>query len=173
MISNTITKEIHVRVMSLVYDILDKAEKLYPYHGFRNLILPVTYRTDMKQVAGLAYCTSIKIELNADLFLENLESFFVSTIPHEVAHIIATKVFPDAKQNHGPEWKSVMRSLGYVPTARHSFAPTATMKSNSLFRYTCSCDKEFFLSKIMHNKINRGNDRYHTVCKTKIVFNPL
>ena len=172
-----VTLELHKRVMNHIYDILDKADKIYPGNGFSTLVTPVTYRTDMKTTAGFAYPSLKRIELNATIFLANIENFFDDTIPHELAHILTRMLYPTAKQSHGPEWKSVMRNLGFSPTRCHSYDVTSINRDNAkLSRYTCQCNdgtKEFFLSKILHNKINKGHFRICVTCKTRIIFTPL
>lgn len=122
-----------------------------------NLKIPVSYRTDLKKVAGLAWCYSnIRIELSEQLFLENIEKFFLTTIPHEVAHILTVMLYPEAKQDHGPEWKSVMRILGIEPKRCHNYNILSCYKPGSYFRYSCSCNPHHNLTKIRHKRINLG-----------------
>lgn len=69
--------------------------------------------------AGRAWLGQWRIQLNEQLCKENLEDFMNDTIPHEVAHLIAYKVFGD--DGHGEGWKSVMRALGLNPTRCHEY----------------------------------------------------
>lgn len=43
-----------------------------------------------------------------------------TTIAHELAHFIAYKLFPNAQQWHGPEFRSIMQSIGYSGDTFHS-----------------------------------------------------
>ena len=69
--------------------------------------------------AGRAWLTQWRIQLNEQLCKENLQDFMNDTIPHEVAHLVAYKVFGD--DGHGDGWRSVMRALGLNPTRCHEY----------------------------------------------------
>jgi len=69
--------------------------------------------------AGKAWLGQWRIQLNEQLCKENIEDFINDTIPHEVAHLIAYKVFGD--DGHGDGWKSVMRALGLNPSRCHNY----------------------------------------------------
>jgi SprT protein len=70
-------------------------------------------------MAGRAWLTQWRIQLNEQLCKENLENFINETVPHEVAHLVAYKVFGD--DGHGDGWRSVMRALGLNPTRCHDY----------------------------------------------------
>lgn len=69
--------------------------------------------------AGRAWLGQWRIQLNEQLCKENLEDFINDTVPHEVAHLVAYKVFGD--DGHGDGWRSVMRALGLNPTRCHDY----------------------------------------------------
>lgn len=69
--------------------------------------------------AGRAWLTQWRIQLNEQLCKENVEDFIQTTIPHEVAHLVAYKVFGD--DGHGNGWKSVMRALSLDPERCHDY----------------------------------------------------
>ena len=69
--------------------------------------------------AGRAWLGQWRIQLNEQLCKENIEDFINDTIPHEVAHLVAYKVFGD--DGHGEGWRSVMRALGLNPTRCHEY----------------------------------------------------
>lgn len=161
-----ITQEMHNRVVATIQSCIKKI-----LGQSYELDVPVTYRRDMKAVAGCAYVKSKRIELNEVLFLENVEQFFSRTIPHEVAHVITRIIYPHAKQAHGPEWRNVMSMLGVDDNTRcHSYDVSSVVKPrlSEKFTYVCSCDRPLILSKIMHNKIQRGSVRICMVCKTPV-----
>ena len=136
-----------------------------------NLIIPVSFRTDMKGIAGLAYCYNNKrIELSEQLFLENIEEFLSDTIPHEVAHILTAILYPDAKQDHGPEWKSIMRKLGVNPRRCHKYDITSCFKSKDRIKYTCACDNyTHMLSKIRHERVKIGTIYRCNTCDNRLI----
>jgi len=136
--------------------------------------IPVYFRTNMKGIAGLAYCNpeKFKIELSTQLFLKNTQSFLEDTIPHEVAHILTEILFPDAKQGHGPEWKSIMKKLGVVPNRHHTYDVSSCFKNNH--RYVCSCERVFSLSNLKHKKINSGKSSYSCPsCMSVLMYFPI
>ncbi|MFZ4599981.1 MAG: SprT-like domain-containing protein [Terrimicrobiaceae bacterium] len=69
--------------------------------------------------AGRAWLNQWRIQLNEQLCKENVEDFISQTIPHEVAHLVAYKVYGD--DGHGNGWKSVMRALDLDPTRCHDY----------------------------------------------------
>ena len=69
--------------------------------------------------AGRAWLGQWRIQLNEQLCKENTEDFMSDTIPHEVAHLVAYKVFGD--DGHGDGWRSVMRALGLNPSRCHDY----------------------------------------------------
>jgi SprT protein len=131
--------------------------------------IPVTFRTDMKAKAGIAYRRNHRIELSEQLFLENIEKFFATTIPHEVAHIIQYLAFPNAKQGHGPEWRSIMDRIGVESNRCHTYDVTSLVTQNR-HKYACVCAGRIFeLSTRMHNLIQSEKHRRCNTCNTRIV----
>lgn len=51
------------------------------------------------------------------LYRRILPSQRVEVIGHEVCHVAAWILFGDHIDDHGPHWKSLMRKLGYRPSA--------------------------------------------------------
>jgi len=50
------------------------------------------------------------------------------TIAHEIAHHITRKLYPLAKQAHGPEFRSVMQAIGYDGSTYHTMNPKAAKR---------------------------------------------
>lgn len=165
-----ITPELHARVNSTVQSCIKKIlGQSYELH------VPVSYRKDMVRVAGRAFMTSKKIELNEQLFLGNVDTFFSRTIPHEAAHLITKILYPKAKQAHGPEWRNVMNRLGVEDVKRcHSYDTSALVKSRvyEKFTYSCACERKLSLTKIIHNKIQNGSHRACIHCKVRVMYTP-
>lgn len=160
-----ITKELHDKVTNKINECTVKIL------GKENsLVIPVTYRTDMHVVAGTAWLGEKRIEFNTQLLLSNEEDFFAQTIPHEVAHILQIILYPHAKQSHGPEWRRIMIRLGCHPHRTHNYdvSVCSTMKR---FNYSCSCKKALMLTQIIHNKIQKGQNRSCSKCKSIVVYN--
>src|SRR5205809_286196 len=97
-----------------VRDTLAKAQK-----AFRQAFVFPTIGFKIRgRRAGCAYSHLNHIELNAQLFAENVDGFIRRTIPHEVAHLITRALFPMAKRSHGKEWQGVMHKLSVQDVAR-------------------------------------------------------
>lgn len=109
-----------------------------------------------------------KIDLNYGLFLRNTESFFIDTIPHEVAHVIAWEQFKG--KGHGKEWKQVMTDFGLVPTRCHNYDVTNVVKPSSVIRYhyRCACPQKVHYLELKNHVY--GDKRKCKHCMQPIVF---
>jgi SprT protein len=134
-----------------------------------SLVIPFTFRSDMKRVAGYAYQADHRIELSEQLFLNNNKEFSAYTIPHEVCHIVAWILFPNAKQHHGPEFRSLMRKLGCSEKTQVNY-DISSLKLE-LFKYSCGCrGKIFNITPAIHKKMQNGEKRYCNTCKERAIF---
>ena len=77
---------------------------------------------------GLAYFKRNLIRFNLILLVENEEEYIATTVPHEVAHLIAYKVWENDKtpnkkrmMPHGKIWKDVMAVLNTPPRVTHNY----------------------------------------------------
>ena len=129
----------------------------------------VSFRKDMKSVAGYAYQYQNRIELNEQLFESNQETFFSRTIPHECAHLIQKRLYPQAKQAHGPEFRSILRCLGADTSTRHQM-DVSVAYGKPMYQYKCSCDRVLNLTKLIHTRVQSGSSRHCKACKTIISF---
>jgi SprT protein len=117
------------------------------------------------RVAGKAVSKKWEIRLNPH-FLENgyFEDMLNQTLPHEFAHLICSKYFPE-ENGHGPYWKMVMRKLGLKPERCHDYDTSHIY----CFHYQCHC-REHYLSKVMHNKVKRGNSYRCKKCLAVLTY---
>lgn len=80
---------------------------------------------------GEAWYQRNLIRLNLTFLVENEETFLASTVPHEVAHLVARAVYTSKPHNgkkvrpHGTEWKEVMGVLGIEPKVKHTYDITS------------------------------------------------
>jgi SprT protein len=104
------------------------------------------------------------IRFNPWLFAKYYKHSLEQTIPHEVAHYITDCIWPIRKvKPHGPEWKSVMRSLGVEPRVTGDFDLAGIpVRQYQRFDYSCSC-KTHQLSLIRHRRVQSGQAEYR--CK--------
>lgn len=120
------------------------------------------------RVRGYAFYSENKIQLNSVYLMESAEhcdGVINTTVPHEIAHLITDKLFPNAKQAHGPEFKSVMVNLGLPPVRCHSmFIP-----SKKPLNYSCAC-RTWNVSPIIHKRMQNESRRFCRACKKILTF---
>lgn len=132
---------------------IDKANQHY------GTALPYpTLRFDLRgMTAGQAYSGRNLIRLNPLLLHENGEAFLQQTVPHEVAHLVADKLFGPGIRPHGREWQSVMAVLDASSERCHRFDTSrAAAYRQRRFSYACGCTRLHELSATRHNRIQRG-----------------
>lgn len=141
-----------------VVELCELADKIFGTKLFGNVSVGFFSKGT---AAGLAYHNG-RVEFN-EVLMERHPEEFDSTIIHEVAHIVTFKVFPNAKQNHGPEFKRVMRMLGADnPTRCHSYDVSGLKRYNTVkrFEYVCEAGCVHSLSVRRHNSIVNDGKRY-------------
>jgi SprT protein len=108
------------------------------------------------KVAGQAWTNDFKLRFNMHLAMGNQEHFLKTTVPHEVAHIVADYVYK-RRCNHGVYWQSVMNTFN-VPASRcHSYDTTGISTGLKKFSYACeNCGNKFGVGAKVHGKIQAG-----------------
>jgi len=150
-------------IISFLHDEYIAACHLYP---LKFSFPKVTFFTKTG-CAGRAWYTENLLEFNSVLALENGEAFKV-TITHELAHLITKNIFPNAKQAHGPEFKSVMRDMGSDTATYHKYDTTSvsTKRVKTRYIYSCACDIIHELT--IHKHKNKGY--CCTACKARLLY---
>lgn len=104
------------------------------------------------------------IRYNDRLLQENKQAFIRQTVPHEVAHLIARRLFGTCIKPHGPEWRTIMTLFKTEPSRCHNFSTehirTRRMKR---FLYRCDCRKHW-LSTIRHHRYLQGTTYLCRAC---------
>ena len=101
------------------------------------------------------------IRYNPWLFAKYTDDSFHNTIPHEVAHYIADKLYGMKNiRPHGKEWKMIMNQFGALPIIRADYDLSGTPQRNvRRYDYQCGCRK-VRMTAYRHNKVVRGQQRY-------------
>jgi predicted SprT family Zn-dependent metalloprotease len=126
------------------------------------------FRTDMFKVAGLAYRRQVRIDLNAQMFIANEEEFMARTIPHEFAHLVNFILNPKAKQAHGPEFRSILATMGASHKRGHAYDWSVATPGQS-YKYACACAEVRYLGRIVHKRL-QSEPRTCPSCKKKMIF---
>lgn len=133
----------------------------------RNFDLPIIEFKDMGRIAGKAIYKENKIIFSPTLFAENVIQFLGRTVPHEIAHLITHFIHPNARQHHGPEWRSVMQILGVQDIKRcHSYDTSSVGQNRIKYLYSCQCQKRFEFGSAKHKRFQKGIKYWCLTCKT-------
>ncbi len=109
------------------------------------------------------------IRYNALLLTENRDDFLRRTVPHEVAHVVARRLFGRKIRPHGAEWRQVMQLFGAEASRCHNYDVTRSAR-RTLKRYAYRCDcRTHQLSSIRHNRVKRGQTYHCLACKQPLV----
>ena len=143
-----------------VQNVLAKARQLY------NIPLDVRVTFDLKgAIAGQARCKMCRqtgvtsdyhLRFNSDLIQgKHFDDMIHETIPHEIAHLV-TYAEPRLGYKHDAGWRKICKALGGNGRTRHNME--VSYRGGS-FVYRATCGTLVTVSKIMHNKIQKGSDR--------------
>lgn len=148
-----------------VSETMDKARQIFNV----SLEIPEILFDLHGKTAGYVLYSKNTIRFNLDILKYNTEAFLKRTPVHEVAHLVSYAVYGRIGTGHGKVWKAVVASLGGIPERCHSYDVSKVVGIG--YKYNCSkCGKEYFLSKICHNKFLRGQRFYMCpVCKWQLV----
>jgi SprT protein len=96
------------------------------------------------------------IRYNPILLQHNRHDFLTQTLPHEVAHLIARRLYGRSIRPHGNEWKAVMEFFGADSLRCHNYATeNVPVRKLRRFTYICGC-QQHQLTTIRHNRIQKG-----------------
>jgi len=169
----TVSPEIIKRIEDKILETLLLLQARYTK---ANLEIPTWRWNKMGRIAGKAHYTGNLIELNPDYIANHLDQLINQTLPHEIAHLAAVKIYGlQLGRGHGRFWKSVMYSLspmGVQVKRCHDYSLDGVSKVRPRpYEYVCRCkDKTFNLTANIHNKIQRGSIRHCVRCKATITL---
>lgn len=122
-----LTPSLRQKVSAAVEDSFLRAEKHYKKKFPRPEV-----RFDIRNTnGGEAWMKRNLIRLNLTFLVENEKDFLASTVPHEVAHLVAHHVYDSKPMNgkkvkpHGKEWREAMEVLGLPPKTKHTYDLTS------------------------------------------------
>ena len=112
-------------------------QEIWPTIGAMPRILVSTRKS---RVAGYAWKSKVdsRVEYNLTFAITAGIDTFTETVVHELAHIVCFRLYPQAAQAHGPEFRYIMGKLGYSGDTYHTMntrvakAASTEAKSSSL-----------------------------------------
>lgn len=94
-------------------------EKAQNFYGIRINSMPKTkMNSRLTSTAGRAFIEENYTDYSCYLLLRNTDEFKNNTIPHELCHHIAFRLYGD--RGHGKAWKKVMVEMGLKPDTYHN-----------------------------------------------------
>lgn len=161
-------KVLRAKVETKILEILLAAQQIYG----RQFEAPMVVYRDIGGIGGLAWRRENKVEFSKTLLIENEGRFINQIVPHELAHLICFKVYPNASA-HGPQWKGVMRRLGCEPSRCHSYDVSNVSNAKARpYTYVCRCG-EMKLSQTLHFRAQLGKKYGCRKCGQKIIWKKL
>ena len=136
-------------------EIIQKLEKV----GFPRIEISLEIKRLTPRVAGYAHPYSYLVEINELYLKDNLQEMSNQILAHEICHIYNFEYNPEAKQHHGPEWKNIMKSIGYAPDTRHrmKIAEMKPKQKRKKVRYIYTNGvKKCYVTKQQHEKLTNG-----------------
>lgn len=110
------------------------------------------------------------IRLNLRLLQEHPQEMIEETIPHELAHIVAHRLFGARIKPHGPQWRAVMLAFGKTPEVQHRM-PVEPSRRLRRYRYFCACPAGVELTSIRHKRARRGAAYLCRKCGQRLRWN--
>lgn len=162
-----VSTRLEKRVRKKIESCLNRIELIWKYkHPF-----PKIYFDILIADAGWAFDQTNEIHFNPILLNENSVEFIKTIVPHEVAHVVAPRIFKKNVKTHGNEWKAIMGVLGVKPEIYHSFDSKNCKKYNiKRFIYKCDCST-FHFGKNKHDKLMKKRvDDECNYCYKKIKY---
>lgn len=158
-------------------------EKACAHYGVPPFEMPKVMYEKRGSTAGVAYYTKWEINFNGPLMMLHLEDFIARTVPHELAHLIVARIYPEThtdrgytitrrgmrrgkRESHGPRFREVMAVLGCDDDSRcHSYDTSLTSKRKPHYKYQCQrCHQEFELGPKRHAKLRVNASAYTCKC---------
>jgi len=158
-----------VRLQKQVLDKYNELRKIVKDNFDVNVSPTITYDLNSVRIAGQYSPKYNTIRLNKALLEQYKGVYIDNTFVHEFAHSVVDVLYPYYTKPHGKEFKKVCRVLGIEGKARTNLYSDASFsKTKELFSYTCSCGYDHKVTKVIHNKIQRGQQRICTICNTTL-----
>lgn len=111
------------------------------------------------------------IRYNPWILSKYFEHGLANTVPHEVAHYIADKMYGLARiRPHGDEWKHIMLAFGADPvrTCDYDLGGIPSRQYRT-FAYRCGCTEHAFTSRRHNQVVKRRKVYFCRKCRSKVV----
>lgn len=157
-----ISQPVHAMVVQKITDTIADLAAVYDV----TIPMPSVAYDAAGRTLALADSESWSITFNAPFLLTHLNLYLSDIIAHECAHLFVWYVFHDRDtEDHGTEWRTVMRTLGLMPRAQYNvdYSAVEHVRHETKHLYTCACTRHV-LSQRSHNRIQQGLKRVCVEC---------
>ena len=163
------TNPTRTAIINRALEVFELYNSLLPRDTINPRLITIDF-TLRSRTAGSACWEKRRLNFNLILAADNLDEFLAQTVPHEIAHLYQTKIYPDSKP-HGNEWKRVMRLGGFNPIRTHSYKTETPKRSVRTYPYTCACKNLIHhLGARRHASAVNGTRFYRCrICHTRLV----
>lgn len=123
--------------------------------------------------AGVAELKANRLRFNPILLAENQTEFIQQVVPHEVAHLLAWRVYGRGIKPHGWQWQQIMQEVFDLEAlTTHSFCIKQAAKQHYI--YSCGClNFNHHFTKRRHNLVLAGRHYICKKCANRLVFKGL
>ena len=133
---NTINAD-HIESLLVAY--LRKLSPLFAQKFNGDMRVRVRLNTRMRSALGRAYIDENRIDLNVRL-LEKYPYELEATLAHELAHLVAPRIFGRKGLYHNEGWREIMHLLGFEPSRTHSLDVAELKRPQRIWGWaTCGC----------------------------------
>lgn len=144
---------------------------------FGKTFQPIEIRFDLRGRTSGMYVLKQRqryVRFNPFIFAKYFEDSMATTVPHEIAHYVADRLFGFRNiRPHGKEWQAIMHTLGAEPRVTGNYDLSGIpVKRQRRFTYNCDC-MTHQLTTVRHNKITAGKAHYFCrKCDGKLIQDP-
>jgi SprT protein len=167
--TTVVSAELKARVEAKIREGLAAANTFYN----QTFPFPVIKYDLRGTVAGRAKLQQWVIHLNPTLLVENVDTFIRRTPNHELAHLIAFRVYKREETGHGAKWKFIMSNImKQAPERCHSYDTTTIReRTGGTVSFDCKCTVHKVTQRKARNILNAmvtGNQYRCRQCKTPL-----
>lgn len=117
------------------------------------------------RIGGRAWMGLNIISINSKMMLMNSERILEELAPHEMAHIVAYKIY--GVSDHSDTWQQIAVKLGASGSRTHNYNFELARKTKKHIYYCLGCAGNCIVGSNVHNKMMEGQVRCCARCKCR------
>lgn len=133
--------------------------------------IPTVEYSNMISYAAIANVKLNRIKISILYLREQENETLNDTIPHEIAHIVADKLYGKNIKPHGKEWYNIAVMLGSSGKVTCERLQIITPRSRRNFQLFCGCKVGPLVSRILVERIKSGDEYLCPTCRETVTIN--